>query len=381
MYCRVKTAIISVNNMRIAFFHELHKGGARRGTNDFAKQLKKRGHVVDLYTISPKVKEEKEFYSNAKIYQFLPVIWKGRNWRKKLYKDTVELIKLVLLERRIADDIGRKKYDLVFVAASQYIESPFLLQFLKTPSLFYCNDPYYRIIYEPELFRKESVNFFKIKYELLNRLARKYLDKWNISKATYVAANSKFTKELFEKTYKKKADVLYYGIDTLFFVPRKFKKNIDLLFVGSYDFLDGYPFFKEVLKHMQTKPKVRAVVFEDEWLTDLELKDVYQRTKILVAPAYKEPLGLVPLEAMACGAVVVAVDEGAHKETVVNGKTGVLLKRDAMLFAKKLDGLLNDSDTLKKMSLEARSYVSSQWSWKKRGNNLERYIQSKFDIK
>ncbi len=362
--------------MKIAFYHELHKGGARRGTNESAYQLKKRGHTVDLYTIDREIGEEKKFYSRVFAYKFLPVDWEGHNWKKKLYKDTVELIKLFLLNRKISKDIQRKKYDLVYVAASQYIESPFILSFLKIPTFFYCNDPYYRMIYEPELFHKENVNFFKVKYELFNRFIRKHLDRRNISKAGYIIANSKFTNKSFERVYGKKGDVVYYGIDTSFFVPKKVNKNIDLLFIGSYDFLDGYPFFEEIVRNMQSKQKVRVVTFENEWLTDSELLDVYQRTKILVAPSYKEPLGLVPLEAMSCGALVVAVNEGAHGETVLNSRTGLLLERNAVLFAKKLDWLLNNPDILKKMSLEARKQMVEEWTWEKRGRELEKILTS-----
>ncbi|HUD10011.1 MAG TPA: glycosyltransferase family 4 protein [Patescibacteria group bacterium] len=363
--------------MKIAVFHELHKGGARRGTNEFAHQLKKRGHTVDLFTVDNIIAEEKEFYNKINVYKFKPVIWKGHDWRKKLYKDTVELFKLFLLDRRIAKDINQRKYDLVYVAASQYIESPFILQFLKQPTFFYCNDPYYRIIYELELFHKDNLNFLKLRYEFLNRFIRKYLDRWNIGKAKYIIAISEFSNQLFYNAYKRKGDVVCYGAYTSFFVPSKKEKNIDILFIGSADELDGYPLFKEIIKKMKYKVKSKVVLFEKEWLNDKELLDVYQRSKILIALAHKEPFGMVPLEAMSCGAIVVAVNEGGHKETIKNHETGFLIERDAVKFAKKIDWLLENPDIVRKMSRNARREMIKNWDWDKKGEELEKLLLDK----
>ncbi len=363
--------------MRIAFYHQLHKGGARRGTNEFARQLKMRGHEVDLYTIGKLQEEEKKIYSNIFLYKFKPKKWKGHDWKTRLYKDSIELFRLYLLDKKIAADIEKRKYNAAYIAASFFIESPFVLQFLKLPTFFYCNDPYYRIIYEPDLFKRDGLEWYKVKYEGVNRFVRKYLDKWNISKASYIISISSFCEREFYRAYGRKGDVVYYGVDTKFFVPRYTDKNIDLLFIGSYDFLDGYPFFEEVIKNMKSKPKTRIIIFENEWLNDKQLLDVYQRTKVLVAPAYREPLGLVPLEAMACGAAVIAVNEGAHPETVINNKTGYVLKRDPKLFARNLDELLNNPDTLRKMGKNASIYVQDNWSWEKRGKELEDFILGK----
>ncbi len=365
--------------MKIAIFHELHKGGARRGTNEFAFQLKKRGHIINLYTIDRKNSEEIKYYNNIYTYTFKPKLWKGHNWRAKLYKDSLELLKLAILEKKIAADINKKGYDAVYVAASQYIESPFILHFIKTPTFFYCNDPYYRIIYEPGLFKKENLNIVKIYYEYLNRFIRKFLDKWNINKARYIISISEFSNFLFNKAYGRKGDVVHYGVYTTFFSPSKIRKDIDLLFIGSYDYLDGYPFFQEVLIKMKISPKVRVIAFENEWLSDKELLDIYRRTKILVAPAYNEPFGLVPLEAMSSGAVVVAVNEGGHKETIKNGVTGFLLERNPLIFARKLDELLKNPKLIVNMSVNARNDMVENWSWDKQGEKLEKLLLSKIN--
>ncbi len=367
--------------MKIAFYHELHKGGARRGTNEFAYQLKKRGHSVDLFTIEDVVREEKEFYTNIFSYKFYPKKWVGGNVRARLYKDTIELFKLCLLNKKIANVINEssKHYDLAYVAASQYIESPFILNFLKVPSFFYCNDPYYRIIYEPELFKAEGVNFFKRKYEQLNRLIRKYLDIWNIHRASYIISISKFTRDMFARVYGMRGDVIHYGVNTSYFDYKKTKKEFDLLFIGSYDFLDGYPFFENVIKKMKTNPKVRVVAFENEWLSDNQLLELYRKSRIFVAVSYKEPLGMVPMEILSCGVPVVAVNEGGHRETVIDGKTGYLIKRDVSLFAKKLDFLLRHKSVLDAMGKQARRDMVENWDWKVKGMVLEQYLTAKLN--
>lgn len=362
--------------MRIAFYHELHKGGARRGTNEFARRLKTRGHEVVLYTIEEN-DNEKYFYNKINIYKFKPKVWKGRNARVRLYKDTIELFKLFLLNKKIANEINKSHYDAVYVAASQYIESPFILRFLSSPTFFYCNDPYYRIIYEPDLFRAVNLNIFKKKYEDINRFIRKYLDKWNINKADHIVFISEFTRQMFRKVYKRDGEVIHYGVDTSHFTQYIKNKKFDLLFIGSYDFLDGYPFFMEVVKKMKTNPRVRTVIFEKEWLSEKKLLDVYRQSKILVSVSYREPLGMVPMEVMSCAIPVVAINEGGHKETILDNTTGYLVNRDASLFASKLDYLLTHNDILKKMGYNARKQMVEKWDWAIQVGKLEKFIETK----
>lgn len=43
---------------------------------------------------------------------------------------------------------------------------------------------------------------------------------------------------------------------------------------------------------------------------------------------FREPFGLAPLEAQACGLPVIAFDNGAMRETIKNGKTGFIVKHE-----------------------------------------------------
>ena len=62
-------------------------------------------------------------------------------------------------------------------------------------------------------------------------------------------------------------------------------------------------------------------------ISDEELVLLYNKAKMVVYAPYCEPFGLVPLESMSCGTPVVGVGDGGVKETVINGKTGILTGR------------------------------------------------------
>ena len=63
-------------------------------------------------------------------------------------------------------------------------------------------------------------------------------------------------------------------------------------------------------------------------VSDEELIDLYSRCKGLLCTAKDEDFGLTPVEAMASGKPVVAVDEGGFRESVIHGKTGFLVNAD-----------------------------------------------------
>jgi glycosyltransferase involved in cell wall biosynthesis len=65
------------------------------------------------------------------------------------------------------------------------------------------------------------------------------------------------------------------------------------------------------------------------WLPDEEIKSLYQRTSAVLLPG-AEDFGLVPVEAQACGAPVVALGTGGACESVVDGATGILVKDESV---------------------------------------------------
>lgn len=368
--------------MRIAIFHELPPGGARRAINEYARQLKK-NHLVDLFFVDDyKSTNENRLYSNVFFYKFIPKTWHGNDWRVRLYKDTIELIKLYKLNRRIARAIDNKKYDICVVSASKFIEAPFIMRFLKTPFIYYCHDPNYRIIYDPLLAISKDLSRIRYLYEKLNRFIRKILDRQNIKYANLCIVPSKFIGNLFSNTYNKEVKVIYYGVDYSFFKPKDVLKDIDIFYIGSHHPIDGYSLVKESVKQMKVKPKVRTIMTDKEWISDdRKLRNLYRRSKIVLCPAKSEGLGAIPLEAMACRVPVVATDEAGHRETIIDGLTGYLVARNPKFFAKKLDELLLNPKKAEKIGENGREVIVRNWSWESRSkelmNVLKNYLISK----
>ncbi|UIP58627.1 glycogen synthase [Agromyces marinus] len=69
----------------------------------------------------------------------------------------------------------------------------------------------------------------------------------------------------------------------------------------------------------------RGVVWIDRHLPRVELTALLTAATCFVCPSVYEPLGIVNLEAMACGAAVVGTETGGIPEVVEDGVTGVLV--------------------------------------------------------
>ncbi len=103
-----------------------------------------------------------------------------------------------------------------------------------------------------------------------------------------------------------------------------------LVVVGGYAEGDhAAPYYRRLIRDIPKNVEMRGNVSESE------LIELYARCRGLICTAQDEDFGLTPLEAMASGKPVVAVDEGGFAETVLHGRTGLLVpvQKDAMIEA------------------------------------------------
>ncbi len=121
-----------------------------------------------------------------------------------------------------------------------------------------------------------------------------------------------------------------------------------------------------------------SLIIIEEVLPVEELSELFTKATCLVCPSIYEPFGLVNIEAMACSAPVVASDVGGIKEIVDDGQTGYLVpvqlsgvspfepvdgEKFAADIAEKVNFLVSEPDTVKKMREKARSVVEEKFSW------------------
>jgi starch synthase len=79
-----------------------------------------------------------------------------------------------------------------------------------------------------------------------------------------------------------------------------------------------------------------------------------------------EPLGIVNLEAMACGTAVVASKVGGIPEVVADGDTGLLVPPDdPEALAESITVLTRDPDRAKAMGAAGRERASTLFDWGK----------------
>ena len=79
-----------------------------------------------------------------------------------------------------------------------------------------------------------------------------------------------------------------------------------------------------------------------------------------------EGLGIVYLEASACGLAVVAGNSGGAPDAVLDGITGVVVDgNDLEGIAKSVIALLQDPARAQKMGIAGRRWITQEWSWDK----------------
>lgn len=359
--------------MKIAFFHELPYGGARRVVEEYSRILKK-VHQVDLYYVDEeKDKGLRDIFNNIFFYQFKPRVWKGKDFKTRFYKDTIELLKLYFLHKKIAQEIDSKSYDFVFVHPSKFTQAPFVLSFLKTKKVYYCQEPL-RIVYDKDLKIPKSLPFVKKAYELINRAIRKQIDLANIKHSDLILANSEFSRKWIRESYDIDSHVCHLGADINQFKPLKVKKEYDILFLGQKERIEGYDLLLEAMNFFDRKPTIKIVERNEEGIgiIDQELVKEYNKAKIVVCLSRNEPFGLIPLEAMACEVPVVAVLEGGFQESILNARTGFLIKRNPKDLYLVISKLLGNEELRKQLGKSGREYVFGEWTWQK---SVRRFLE------
>ncbi|WP_327397687.1 glycogen synthase [Streptomyces phaeochromogenes] len=200
-----------------------------------------------------------------------------------------------------------------------------------------------------------------------------------------------------------KVRVLHNGIDTSLYRPDHGTDVIDrigldrgrpyVLFVGRITRQKGVPHLLRAVRDID--PAAQVVLCAgapDTPEIDQEFRDLFQELSsvregvhwipqmlprpdviqllthaaVFVCPSVYEPLGIVNLEAMACGTAVVASRVGGIPEVVADGETGLLVSGEddfEAQLARALDSLLADPQAARRMGEAGRERAVREFGW------------------
>jgi alpha-maltose-1-phosphate synthase len=113
-----------------------------------------------------------------------------------------------------------------------------------------------------------------------------------------------------------------------------------------------------------------GVVWVRGMLPTASVRQLLSAASVFVCPSVYEPLGIVNLEAMACGTAVVASDVGGIPEVVDDGRTGLLVHYDDQAveefrggLAAAVNALLADPARAAAMGAAGRERAERAFSW------------------
>lgn len=387
--------------MKIAVFHNLPSGGAKRALHGYVDYLNQHNHTVDVFVPSTANEKFLPLEDVANSLSIFPVekTTKGSIYSTIKYVSpiikTISLRDLEINQKRIAETINSKEYDIVFSEQDQYTMTPFFLKYIHHPTVYYCPQPPRNeaILKTVSDKNKEYNPLKRFVFNLADNKDLK-IDKNNISYARNILTNSYFTRESILRVYGLNSYVSYLGIDTTLFRPLKVPEEDFVLSVGSCRPSKGYDFIIRSLGLIEPEIRPKLIIVSNfslpnwkiyleqlasqlnveleiiDMIDDEKLVNLYNQAKLVLYAPYMEPFGLVPLEAMGCGTPVVGVKEGGIRETVIHNSTGLHCDRDEHLFADATTELLNKDLKRYNMSKNSIKAVKDYWTLEHAGERL-----------
>lgn len=394
--------------MRIAIFHNLPSGGAKRALMEWTRRLAQR-HEVHVYTLSTADHDYcdlRPYITHHIVYTFEPLpLFNSPFGRLNQWQRWKDLGRLAVLYQSLAQHIDKEGYDVVFTHPCKFTFIPILNIYLRSPTVYYLHEHFpnqvNRSIHRPYT-RSGRVRKILDRVDPLIGLYQnqlRALQDLAVANTRLFLANSDFTLRQFQEHYSAPSTLSRYGVNTeQFRSDENTPRERHILSVGELSPRKGFDFLIQSLANIpdSNRPPLRIICNmqleqEREYLSQLaeksgvqmeiltnlnseQLAQEYQKTQLVVYTPVQEPFGLVPLEAMACGTPVLGIAEGGVPETVIEGVTGRLSPRDPARFAEILQEMLKQPDLLRKMGQNGVDIVRKIWSWEQSTQTVEQHL-------
>ncbi len=335
-------------NMRIVLVYDQlgEAGGAKKLIATLARGLEDRGYTVDIYT---------SYYRSGKTWG-----WFDDLSVKPLFDDQPTLLEII----EGFADLDLSKYDCLITSG----QGAKMVALKNRVTLHYEHSPLPRHL--EHVISEEGIDIFKER------------DSVATSKLPSIITNSNFTKKGIKEYYGASCPpvkVVYPPVDPVRFEPTNGSYYLSVQRIAPYKRVnDQVEAFRKLDDNLFVIGSL-AIGFEDYCLDLISkapdnvkfLGGVSEEKKhqmlagcLAFVTTSEESFGIAPVEAMMYSKPVYAADRGGFRETVVHGKTGLLLQEP--YDAKLVDGIR-----------EYPPYLFDQETCRKRGMlfNKDRFVE------
>lgn len=393
-----------MKKLRIAVWHNLPSGGAKRALWDHVSGLIQLGHYVESW--GPEV-VDKNYLSLDKLCRnhVLPLAPSPRrkspkvlDWIENIRHTKARIAAMRAHCAACAVEINQGGFDIVFVSSCVAMTVSPIARYVTPPKVLYLQEPNRRC-YEalgespwagPKLtnrFMSDSLarlTINSIRCQHMRVPMREEID--NATHYDRILANSFYSRESILRAYGLESEVCYLGIDTNFFHPTGEPVEKYIIGLGQLVRHKGAKLAIESLALIPAaqRPKLLwignaqgdvsaaelsdlakklGVEFELKIMVkDVELISYLSRAVAMIYTSRLEPFGLAPLEAGACGTPVIGLAEGGVRETVVTGENGLLVPaaRPEMI-ASAIRKIIEDPELAARLRGKCREAVLARW--------------------
>jgi glycosyltransferase involved in cell wall biosynthesis len=258
--------------------------------------------------------------------------------------------KLISLFRFVAPIIfyftDLSKYDVVITSTAGTYTSPNFVKIgKKTLLIQYCHTPP-RYLYGYPVANDWTNNWFRRVLLVFGQIPMHFLRILDFKSAQlpkFIIANSNEVKKRIEKFYRRDAIVIYPPVEIIEMGRKSHPRGGYYLIGGRVSRHKGHDIAIKAFTKLGLRLKVFGGTFASyglkqfkknagkniEFLGEVSEKQKWELmsgAKAFIFPSEQEDFGIIPVEAMAVGTPVIALNQGGVKETVIDGKTGLFFE-------------------------------------------------------
>ena len=315
--------------MRVTIFHDflIEKGGGERVVGTLAKYFNAK-IVTSFYS-------RKNTYEN---FKDTSIMYNSGIINEKIAKfSPLKILRSIFFFKNQLSKFSKFFNSHFDISIFSGFYSIYLAKFIDISKIYYIQAEPLEYVFKREVYNSNRFLFHRIFY----RLFLENLEKENIESMDKIIANSNYTKKIYEEYFKIRiSNVIYPPVnikkfyfknysDFYLYVGRLYLhkrvhliakvfsrlKNEKLIIVGSG------PLSKYITKLSR---KYRNIIYLGA-VSDSKLRELYATCKAVIYLSEKEHFGIVPIEANASGKAAIVSNEGGLPETVINGKTGIII--------------------------------------------------------